>query len=204
VTPAPGMALQRTRRPRFRSGRLCSVTARAAPVRRLLYAATALGIALVVASCREKPFGSPRQPKPNQVKGEKRAPVVEGRVEQGDSRERSRQCTAQAKRLADRNAWIEGRRAGPLKVLEWSSHYSHTYRRCFVQVSFFREDAVSTHALPLIVYSLFDAYENTEVASCTDAVNEASASFCAVSEPGAESDGDCAACRRFINERMSK
>ena len=123
---------------------------------------------------------------------------------QADSWERSRQCAEQAQRIARRNGWIEGGKTGSIRLMGWSNHYSGTFQRCFVRVSYFDEEARTNRALPLITYSLFDAFENNEIAICTDSVNAAAAYGCHVMEPGAESSSDCRACQRFVNERMTK
>jgi hypothetical protein len=166
------------------------------PWRRVFpYLVTAFGLALAATCCREVPDRSSQ----SEVKQATATPRPED-----DSWARSRECAEQADRMIKRNGLNEGQRSNSQLVTEWSNHYSPKFHRCFVLVSFLNEDTKSNRELPLITRSLFDAFENREIASYTDSRTSLAPGACSILENGAKSLFNCAAAERFIMERMSK
>ena len=160
--------------------------------------AAALGMALAVGSCGGGSKAPPPAERQAVVSGQKTPAKPEDRPE-SDSWTRSRQCAEQAERVAKRE---EQSSDTFIVIMGWSNHYSPKFQRCFVQVTYLNKDAKANPKLKLIMHSLFDAFENREIASYTDASTPDAAGACAVLE-GVESMFDCAAARRFVKERMS-
>src|SRR5262249_28896899 len=120
--------------------------------------------------------------------------------------ERMKQCAERADHLARQQGWVVGRSDGGTRVLGWSNHFSPKYQRCYVEVSYFNDAAESDESLPVLTYSLFDAFENKELSSCTDASNLKAGSFCEIfaGEAATPIAGDCRECRAFVQDRMGK
>lgn len=129
-----------------------------------------------------------------------RAPVE---ISSSTSWDRMRQCSEQVDHVASREGWLQGRAPGG-RVSEWSNHYSQRFQRCYVQLEYVNDAAKTDKDLPPLTYSLFDPFENRNVAICTDILTKSqAANFCAITE-GAEGReiGNCSACRDFVRERM--
>lgn len=117
--------------------------------------------------------------------------------------ERARQCADQVERLATREGWSKQSRAQEVKVAGWFNHYNAKSQRCYVQVAMINEAATKNKELPLFLYTLYDAFETRELASCTDASNSQAATFCSILDgPETRAAGDCAACRKFVRDLM--
>ncbi len=119
-----------------------------------------------------------------------------------NSWDRTRQCADQVERMTSRERWSEGGRQPGVRAFDWSNHYSQEFQRCFVKVSYFNDEAKTDKNQPLIVYILYDAFENRGLATCTDATNAGRENFCSTSDDA--DAGKCAACRQFVIERMTK
>lgn len=118
-----------------------------------------------------------------------------------DTWARSLQCAENARRVIKD---IEDRRDDQFYVLNWTNHYSPTFRRCFVHVSFFNRSFKTDKTQPMVYDVLIDALENSEVASCTRSPSTGWEVWCSISDGETQSNGDCTACRRFIDERLSE
>ncbi len=84
----------------------------------------------------------------------------------------------------------------------WSNHYSPKFRQCFVHLGFLNGNAKTDREQPLVLYSLYDAFENREIATCADAKNALASAFCRVEDHPEKTT--CADCRQFVGERMSQ
>ncbi len=124
----------------------------------------------------------------------------------GSEWERTRECAAQADRLIERSGWKEGERSGSVTFTGYENHYSPKYQRCFVQ-RFFTDSQLrlpQSVGDPLPFSSeLYDAFEGRFLATCATSQIDAKNIGCNVF--GQEhSQFDCAACRRFIDDRMER
>lgn len=146
-------------------------------------------LALAVAACeqRARPDSSAA---PSSV-----TPVV-------DTWERSLACSNQAERLMKRlESQVED---DPfLRIWGWQNHYSPTFRRCFVRVTYYNGMARTEKTLPMNYAVLVDAVENRELATCASLMPGQDESHCGVHD-GSVRPGDCVACDKFISERMSQ
>ena len=112
-------------------------------------------------------------------------------------------CAAESSALAARLGWSKTKAPrAPTSVSGWATHDSPAFGRCFVEATITNAAAAHDPTLPRITYTLFDAATGQELGRCTDSSRKAASAFCSVSEPGHASSGNCAACRRFITERM--
>jgi hypothetical protein len=175
------------------------VRSRRVPILPLPYMAAALGMALALAFCRGEPRGSSQPAERLAVtRGKTASAESEGRLE-SDSWTRSRQCAEQAEQIVKR--LTQEQRGGPLKIMGWFNHYSPKFQRCFVRVSYFNSLAKSDKEQPLLPFSLFDAFDNREIAFCSSTPSP----LCQfLGDDGSEIPGDCIGCQRFVKERIQK
>ncbi len=142
---------------------------------------------LLLSACRLPPDGNPV------TVAAKRDPV--------GSWQRQKECSEQADRIAKRLGFDDDR----TDVLIYggrSNHYSPTYEKCYVRVRYNNLSRDLPPGSPRSYVELWDAFEDREVASCSPGLNIDARIHCINVEQG--SSGDCDACGRFIEERMTK
>ena len=74
-----------------------------------------------------------------------------------------------------------------------------------MQAFYYNKVAETDKSVPLVTYSLVDAFENRQLSACTDASNSGAANVCTISNDESPIGvGGCVACRALVKERMSK
>lgn len=123
----------------------------------------------------------------------------------GNVWDRSRQCTAQAEKVAKP---LETLHTPDVIFMGWENHYSPKYERCFVHVSYQNPKALADPHLGLPVFydELSDAFENRMLATApTITVGVPNTSIiCSITDGATQVSFDCAAARAYIDERMNR
>jgi hypothetical protein len=115
--------------------------------------------------------------------------------------ERSRQCAEQTEKVIKR---VEAERSADVGLVGWQNHYSPKYERCFVHLSYVNRKAKEL-GLPVTFDELDDAFENKLLAVATGVIRAKNAEwYCSITDGVTDSNGDCAAARAYIDERMKK
>lgn len=81
-----------------------------------------------------------------------------------DNWNRIRECAAQPTGSPHEHAWIPTRRSSDVK-----NHYSPTYGRCYMEITYLNSEArKNPELLPEIYHELWDAFEEKLLSICTD------------------------------------
>lgn len=95
--------------------------------------------------------------------------VTKASVNEREMWERSRQCSDHAERLATRFERDLAQYPKAAQLAQWSNHYNHTDRRCYVQLDFFNRSVTKENrVMPVFHHQLYDAIEHLELASYTE------------------------------------
>ena len=173
-------------------------------MRRILHIAVFL-ISTLTGACESRdPAGSLRQstlgssdPKPDSSVPEKAVPGGNAAAADQQAWARMTECAAQADRLVSR----EGLTAAN-GVLGVQNHYSAKFSRCFMQTTMRNAEAEKNRDLPTFYYELWDAFEQKQLAVCTDLPATGNGVFCSIMDK--ENFRNCDVCRAFVKERMTQ
>jgi hypothetical protein len=149
-------------------------------------------LAVVIVSCATKPEPTAGKAKPS----EERASPAPAKHDW----QRMKECAEQADRLARKFGWVEGKvdqLMGSITGID--NHYSARFERCYVEVWYWTNPPKGP-GIPLTYRVAFDAFEQRVVATCTEQGDKTI--YCSVSDRGVSAPGDCAACARFLAERL--
>lgn len=121
--------------------------------------------------------------------------------------ERSRQCAADAERLASRLQREAAQYDRGPKVIEWNNHYNRKESRCYVVIVNYNSTAKGS--APLYHRELYDAVEGVRLGGHTGARLSDDVErgvWCFVADPKnprATVSAECSAAERFIAEQMT-
>jgi len=115
-------------------------------------------------------------------------------------------CAEQAERFAKQLKAMEREqeqawRSQTTRFIDWDNHYSPKYSRCYFRAAYLNQS--KSKNVPWATNIMFDAFEGRVLSSCTKATDAGYArGFCSVDDQAVRSEGDCAACQRYIDEHM--
>jgi len=132
-----------------------------------------------------------------------------------DNWQRMQACTEQAEEMVKQYGWQKGYPAsgkylfGEVSFLEWQSHYSPKYERCYLRATFYTSLAPEDKAS---FYHLYDAFEGRLLAICSDGLTPRARLFCSIEEKAVSDalspddgrkSGDCEACQNYVADRWN-
>jgi hypothetical protein len=111
-----------------------------------------------------------------------------------------KECAAQVDKITQRS----GLRSDKTH-LSTQNHYSPQFGRCYAKDTEINPGAkADPKLLPQTYYVLWDAFEEKQLATCTDGPVSGNGMFCNIDEAPGSGFVDCGMCRSYIEERMTK